>query len=306
MKRLPVFLVFIFSCLLPFTAQAQIKTFVHTVRQPFGGSQSPDDARIAAIVKAKREVLEIAGTYIESLFIAEETEEKIFAKDQVLALTSGILKTEIISQKNYVTEDGFGIIVKARVQVDTSLLEERIKKLIADRTAMEQLISVREREKELLDKVEILEEKNRELAKQVESQANKEVKKALAQQFKQASRGLNAVSLNEQALTLGQNGKYTKALELLNKAIELDPNYAKVYSNRGNAYICLKQYTKAIQDYNRAIELDPNDAIAYSNRGSIFVAEMGLKEKGCADLRKACELGFCEDWQWAREKGYCF
>ena len=62
-----------FSWFLPCTAQAEIKSFVYTVKQTFGGSESPDDARIAAIAKAKREVLEIAGTYLESLFIAEET-----------------------------------------------------------------------------------------------------------------------------------------------------------------------------------------------------------------------------------------
>ena len=140
MKRYIVFFIVLFSCLFPFVAQAKLQTFMHTVKQPFGGSQSPDDARVAAIAKAKREVLEIAGTYIESFFTVEETEEKILAKDQVLALASGILKTEIISEENYATEDAFGIIVKARVQVDASLLEERVKKLMADRTAMEQLI----------------------------------------------------------------------------------------------------------------------------------------------------------------------
>jgi hypothetical protein len=43
-----------------------------TVRQPFGGSQSPDDARVAATAKAKREALEIAGTYIESLTVVKD------------------------------------------------------------------------------------------------------------------------------------------------------------------------------------------------------------------------------------------
>ena len=48
---------------------ARIVTYTHQVKQPFGGSQAPDDARVAAIAKAKREVLEKAGTYIESLTI---------------------------------------------------------------------------------------------------------------------------------------------------------------------------------------------------------------------------------------------
>ncbi len=183
MKRLLVFLIVILSCILPFTAQAEIKTFVHTVRQSFSGSQSPDDARVAAIAKAKHECLEMAGTYLESLTLVEEGR---LTKDQVLALASGILKTEIVYQENYVTKESFGIIVKTSVQVNTGLLEERVKKLMADRTAMEQSIVLCKREKELLDKIDIL-EKNRELAKQVEGQATKEEKKALTQEFKQAA-----------------------------------------------------------------------------------------------------------------------
>jgi hypothetical protein len=35
------------------SGQAKIKTFIYTVKQPFSGSQSPDDARVAATHKAK-------------------------------------------------------------------------------------------------------------------------------------------------------------------------------------------------------------------------------------------------------------
>jgi len=53
-KALFLLLVFI---LIPCISHAEIKTYIHTVKQSFGGSQSPDDARIGAIAKAKREVL---------------------------------------------------------------------------------------------------------------------------------------------------------------------------------------------------------------------------------------------------------
>ena len=39
--------------LLPVLALGEIQTITHTVKQSFGGSQSPDDARISAIAKAK-------------------------------------------------------------------------------------------------------------------------------------------------------------------------------------------------------------------------------------------------------------
>jgi tetratricopeptide (TPR) repeat protein len=37
--------------------------------------------------------------------------------------------------------------------------------------------------------------------------------------------------------------------------------------NRGNAYYRKRDYDRAIADYTKAIELDPNYANAYTNRG---------------------------------------
>ena len=82
--------------LLPVSAFGEIQTVTHTVKQSFGGSQSPDDARIAAVAKAKREALEIAGTYIESLTVVKNSQVD---KDEILALAAGVLKAEVVSQK---------------------------------------------------------------------------------------------------------------------------------------------------------------------------------------------------------------
>jgi len=50
-----------------------------------------------------------------------------------------------------------------------------------------------------------------------------------------------------------------------NEAIEINPNYAEAYHNRGNAKYELKGYREAIQDYSKAIELEPKLAKAYNN-----------------------------------------
>jgi len=297
MKKAFLFLGIIFFWFLP-SAHAEIKTFVHTVRQPFSGSQSPDDARVAATHKAKREVLEKAGTYLETLSIVEDGR---LTKDQILAVASGVLKTEIISQKNYMTGEGFGIVIKARVKVDTSVLEERIRKLMTDRTAMKQLTAVRKREKELLVKIEILEEKQLlvkiERLKEKHSgsgkvRINQIREKQIKKGFREATKGLDAVALNVQVFSLWEDGKYSnprRAIDLLNKAIELDPGLAGAHYNRGTAYDGLKQHGRAIQDFDKAIELDPDFAMAYSNRGNAYG---GLKQYGRAiqDFDKAIEL----------------
>src|SRR5664280_2363826 len=129
--------------LFPFSAMGEILTVTHTVKQTFGGAQSPDDARISAMAKAKREALEKVGTYIESLTIVQNSKVE---KDEILALTAGVLKAEVISQKNYASDDAFGIEIVVNVVVDTSLLEERVKKQLQDRTHLTQLKDIQIRE----------------------------------------------------------------------------------------------------------------------------------------------------------------
>ncbi len=67
--RIVILLVFLLA---PLTSFAEIKVVTHTVQQPFGGSQSPDDARTAGIARAKCEALARFGTYIESSNCGQE------------------------------------------------------------------------------------------------------------------------------------------------------------------------------------------------------------------------------------------
>ena len=211
--------------LIPNISHAEIKTYIHTVKQSFGGSQSPDDARVGAIAKAKREVLEKAGTYLESLTIVRES---VVEKDEIIALAAGVLKAEIVSQKNFATEDTFGIVVKAKVDVDTSILEERIRKLLQDRSLLEKYKENQKHEKKFLARIKELERENQKL-KTLPAKEQKKKKEILKNQFREATQGLTASELVNKALAFWKNGKYTdpdKALEYLNKAITLDLNYA--------------------------------------------------------------------------------
>ena len=288
MKKTLLLLVIMLFWFLP-TAQAEVKTFVHTVRQPFSGSQSPDDARVAAIHKAKREVLEKAGTYLETLTIVEKGR---LTKEQIVALASGVLKTEIISQKPYTTGEGYGVIVKVRVRIDTGQVEQNLKRLMNDKPAMKQLVELRKRDKELLERIERLEEMNRGLSKKKETQAVKQIRKELKKDFQQTTKGLDAVALRDQTSELWKDGKYSnprRAIELLDKAIKLDPGYARAYCHRGNAYADLKQYERAIQDFDKAIKLDPGYAWAYGIRGLAY-ADLNQHERAIQDLDKAIQL----------------
>jgi tetratricopeptide (TPR) repeat protein len=269
--------------LLPVSAFGEIQTITHTIKQTFGGSQSPDDARISAMAKGKREALEMAGAYIESLTVVKNSQVE---KDEILALTAGVLKAEVISQKNYALEDAFGIELIVKVVVDTSVLEERVKKLLQDRTHLTQLMETQKREKKLLQKVAQLEEENRKLT--AEKQGTKQLKK----EFQQASQDLTAVEWFYKANALWDGGKYTdpgKAIEYYNEAIRLKPDFVEAYYLRGLSYSDLGQHQRAIEDYDKAIRLKPDDARAYVLRG-IAYSILDQYQRAIKDFDEAIRL----------------
>lgn len=79
-----------------------------------------------------------------------------------------------------------------------------------------------------------------------------------------------ATRYNNRGIAYGNMGDYDKAIYDHNKAIELDPTFAKAYNNRGLDYVNKEDNDRAIVDYNRAIELDPNYVLAYFNRGATY------------------------------------
>lgn len=83
---------------------------------------------------------------------------------------------------------------------------------------------------------------------------------------------------------------YQLILADLNKAIDLAPDFAYSYYNRGNVLSQLKDYRAAIVSYDEAIALEPNLAEAYYNRGLTYIF-VGENARGIADLSKAGELG---------------
>lgn len=81
-----------------------------------------------------------------------------------------------------------------------------------------------------------------------------------------------------------------QVLEDLDKVIELSPNMAVAYFNKGVLYAEMQDYTSALSLFNKAIELKPDFGEAYYNRGYAYF-KLGNRVGGIADLSKAGELG---------------
>jgi TonB family protein len=81
------------------------------------------------------------------------------------------------------------------------------------------------------------------------------------------------------------------------KAIELNPNNAVAYNNRGYIKEQLKNYQGAIEDYNKTIALDPKNAFAYNNRG-YSKHLLGNDKEAIEDYNMSIELNPNNDWAY--------
>ncbi|GAB5413829.1 MAG: hypothetical protein Cons2KO_14320 [Congregibacter sp.] len=93
-----------------------------------------------------------------------------------------------------------------------------------------------------------------------------------------------------------------RAMELLNTAIEIDPNYAPAYASRAKAYALLSDrpgsygvlpadiaIRGAERDVEQALLLDPNLADAYAVQG-LLNSDSGRSDFAISSLRRAIEL----------------
>jgi len=98
-----------------------------------------------------------------------------------------------------------------------------------------------------------------------------------------------AKAYNNRGVAHADKGEYDLAIADYDKAIELKHDNAEAYNNRGLAYDDKGEYDLAIANYDRAIELRPDYADAYNNRGVTY-AHKGEYDLAIADYDRAIEL----------------
>ncbi|MBD1194665.1 tetratricopeptide repeat protein [Vulcanococcus sp. Clear-D1] len=94
--------------------------------------------------------------------------------------------------------------------------------------------------------------------------------------------------LFDQALSASRDGDFRRALPLWDQVLELAPNDAAAWSNRGNVQLALGDPQAAIADQTHAMELDPISADPHLNRGT---AEEALQRWDAAEA----------DYRWILE-----
>ena len=86
-------------------------------------------------------------------------------------------------------------------------------------------------------------------------------------------------------------GECDNAIAAYTQAILLDPSNAEAYNNRAYTYMMQQDYQSALNDLNRAIEIRPDYAHALMNRGDIYNYDEVDRALAIADYERLIALG---------------
>ena len=121
---------------------------------------------------------------------------------------------------------------------------------------------------------------------------------ALQQEWAEALRSIdlvleidpeNAIAYSNRGNILNALKRHDEALGCYEKAIRYQPNYAESYSNQGNVLQTLGRYKDAIASYGKATELEPAYSEAFSNMGNALQA-LGRYDDALASYEKAIKI----------------
>ncbi|KAL0739897.1 hypothetical protein Bca4012_081410 [Brassica carinata] len=116
------------------------------------------------------------------------------------------------------------------------------------------------------------------------------VEKAIKASKNENSDASQAEEMKNQANEAFKGHKFSHAIDLYTKAIELNGNNAVYWANRAFAHTKLEEYGSAIQDASKAIEIDPKYSKGYYRRGAAYLAMGKFKDalKDFQQVKRIC------------------
>lgn len=228
-----------------------------------GAVENINVARERARERALRDAREKAGVYIHTI---SKVVNMHMVEDEIITVASGVMRVvettyEVIQLADM---DGFLIRATVRASIDTSSIEKFLKK---DEEEMSKIVAA---EKEIRLQEEQQDEKIESLKRGYVKAETAEEKEVIAKQIiEEDNIFLSNMKLREGNIYRDE-GNHEQAEKIFTEAIELNPENALAWHNRGWAYVEQKKYKQAMEDFNKATELNPNSELSYFGRGWVY------------------------------------
>ena len=94
---------------------------------------------------------------------------------------------------------------------------------------------------------------------------------------------------NNKGNSLANLKRYEEAIACYDRALDIKPDYAYAWNNKGSSLANLKRYEEAIACYDRALDIKPDYADAWNNKG-ISLANLKRYEEAVACYDRALEI----------------
>lgn len=152
MKSLQSLVLVLIVVFLPVLVFAKTYDVESTGEYVMGDSDTKIEARRLALEHAKRLASEQIGTYLESETVVRDNQ---LEKDEIRSYTSAILKTTVLSEGvNLLSDKTTVFTIKIKANVDTSVLERKVKEIKGDTKRKEQLDRLQAENIKLLKELE--------------------------------------------------------------------------------------------------------------------------------------------------------
>ncbi|HYG14239.1 MAG TPA: tetratricopeptide repeat protein, partial [Bacteroidia bacterium] len=199
-------------------------------------------------------------------------------------ISISIIYDEAVENENYAKADSLlEVLEKLQGEDAEGILEKKIN-LYASREKNEELISTIEKGYDLYP-----ENYTFVLLKAAVERERKNKPGALKVVKKYTKSNYSVTSQKELASLYFQNGMVNEGLELYKEMIENEPIGVGLYQNLSDFYFQLQQYDKAIELLDKAVEIAPYTTYNLNQRAKCY-AEKGDDDNAKADYQRALEL----------------
>ena len=100
---------------------------------------------------------------------------------------------------------------------------------------------------------------------------------------------VEAVLELDRGVRLLEDGHFEQAYRVFDSVVRKEPRNAEAYARRGFARLALGDMTGGLADVNRALEIDPDYALAHNYKGVLF-AMNGIEDQAILEFTRAVEL----------------
>ena len=152
MRALSV-MILLAALVLPTVALAEVQTITATHTYVMGDNDSRNDARQLCFLVAKRKVLEMAGSFIES---SSEVKNFDLTRDQITSYSAAVLSVEIVKEDYGFTNGHNSLTLTVKADVDVADVQKRLAAIVADKSLQGKIEGQQQQIRQLEQQVQTL------------------------------------------------------------------------------------------------------------------------------------------------------